>query len=163
VRVAVDPRGTTRPHSSLLEDVRRSLHRYRRIGHVVSVTAARYVPLEIELRVCVAPGYFRGHVKTALLDVFGSDVLTDGHPGFFHPDRLTFGDSILASRIVTVAQAVEGVESVSVKVLQRLSDPTRDGLPGGVLHIGPLEIARLDNDPDFPEHGQLRLDMQGAL
>lgn len=32
----------------------------------------------------------------------------------------------------------------------------------GVLALGPLEIARLDNDPDFPENGRLTLDLRGG-
>jgi hypothetical protein len=30
------------------------------------------------------------------------------------------------------------------------------------MPLGRLEIARLDNDPNFPEHGVLRLDLRGG-
>jgi hypothetical protein len=30
------------------------------------------------------------------------------------------------------------------------------------MKLGRLEIARLDNDPNFPEHGVLRLDLRGG-
>jgi hypothetical protein len=30
------------------------------------------------------------------------------------------------------------------------------------MPLGRLEIARLDNDPNFPEHGLLRLDLRGG-
>jgi len=30
------------------------------------------------------------------------------------------------------------------------------------LPLGPLEIARLDNNPSFPENGKLTLDMRGG-
>lgn len=32
----------------------------------------------------------------------------------------------------------------------------------GVLNLGPFEIARLDNDPSFPENGRLTLDVRGG-
>jgi hypothetical protein len=43
------------------------------------------------------------------------------------------------------------------------SDIADEELPANsVLKLGPLEIARLDNDPDFPENGSLALDMRGG-
>jgi len=33
---------------------------------------------------------------------------------------------------------------------------------GGVLKLGPFEIAQLDNDPSFPERGRLTLDLRGG-
>ncbi|MEA2174927.1 MAG: hypothetical protein QOD00_2519, partial [Blastocatellia bacterium] len=32
----------------------------------------------------------------------------------------------------------------------------------GLLALGPLEVARLDNDPNFPERGKLNLKMRGG-
>jgi hypothetical protein len=37
-----------------------------------------------------------------------------------------------------------------------------DEIREGVLPIGPFEVARLDNDPNFPEHGVLVLDVRGG-
>jgi hypothetical protein len=59
-------------------------------------------------------------------------------------------------------QAVQGVESVVVTRLQRLDEPPAGELEQGFLPLGPLEIAQLDNDPDFPEHGRLTLDVRGG-
>jgi hypothetical protein len=35
-------------------------------------------------------------------------------------------------------------------------------LADNVLEIGALEIARLDNDPEFPENGNLTFEMAGG-
>jgi hypothetical protein len=35
-------------------------------------------------------------------------------------------------------------------------------LDDGVLKLGRLEIARLDNDPNFPERGIVKLDVGGG-
>jgi hypothetical protein len=32
----------------------------------------------------------------------------------------------------------------------------------GEFPIGPFEIARMDNDPNYPEHGVLELDIHGG-
>jgi predicted phage baseplate assembly protein len=158
----VDPRGTEETSPALLSDVEGSLHRYRRIGHDLATESASYVPLDVALHVCVLPHYLRGHVRAALLEVFSTRSLAGGRRGLFHPDNLTFGGNIFLSRLVAAAQSVEGVESVRVTRLQRLFEGPRGELESGVLAIGPLEVARLDNDPNYPERGQLVLDVRGG-
>ena len=64
---------------------------YRMAGHDLEVDGPRYVPLEVELDVCVLPDHFRGDVKAALLEVLSNRNLPDGRKGVFHPDNFTFG------------------------------------------------------------------------
>ena len=66
------------------------------------------------------------------------------------------------SQLVAIAQATEGVESVQITKLQRLNELPNQELENGLLPLGPFEIARLDNDPGFPENGKLTLDMGGG-
>jgi hypothetical protein len=161
-RVSLDPFGAEEAGQDLLDAVALQLDRFRRIGHDVRMTPATYVPLDIEMRACVLPHYLRGHVEAALLEVLSDRILPDGRRGFFHPDNLMFGDGIYLSQLITAAQAVTGVESVTVTRLQRLFDVDRGELDAGVLPLGPLEVARLNNDPSFPEHGRLVLDVRGG-
>jgi predicted phage baseplate assembly protein len=160
--VAIDQFGKEQADAALLNDIYRRLHRYRRIGHEVRTQSARPVPLVIEMRVCVHAHYLRGHVKAALLEVFGGGVLADGRKGFFHPDNLSFGEGIYLSRLVATAQAVEGVESVEVTRLERLGEGPNHEIEDGVLPLGPLEIAQVDNDPSLPENGVFTLKMGGG-
>jgi len=162
MRVAVDPLGVDEASLELLQGVEGMLHRYRRIGHDLLVVPARQVPLDITLEVCVLPDFLRGHVKAALLQVFGNRRLPDGRLGFFHPDNMTFGEGVFLSRLVAEAQAVPGVESVNVTQLERLFEGSNQELEAGVLPFSPLEIARLDNDPGYPENGQLHLVLRGG-
>jgi hypothetical protein len=160
--VAIDARGTEEPGQALLDDIESGLFKYRRIGHDVDVQAARYVPLDVAITICVQDNYLRGHVKAALLDVFRSGLRADGTPGFFHPDKLTFGEGIYVSQLVAAAKAVPGVENVSVTKLQRLFEAANQELENGLLPLGPMEVARLDNDPSFPENGRLTLNVTGG-
>jgi hypothetical protein len=174
VFTAIDPLGTEDTSPELLAEIEAYLARYRRIGHDVAVKPARYVGLDVALRVCVRPEYLRGHVKAALIDVLGNRTLPDGTRGLFHPDNLTFGEGIYASRLIAAAQAVTGVQSVELTRLARfdVDAPPPGGFGNsafgsgrpvpGVLPLGPFEIARLDNDPDAPEHGRLTLDVGGG-
>jgi hypothetical protein len=133
-----------------------------RMGHDLVVKSARRVPLDIEMLVCVLPNYLRGHIKAALIDLFSNRTLPDGRKGFFHPDNLTFGEGVYLSKLVALAQAVEGVENVEIKRLQRLNERANQEIDNGVLPLGPFEIAQLDSDPSFPENGILTLDVRGG-
>jgi len=162
VVVAVDALGRAEADHALLCEIEHHLWRYRRMGHDVQVAAAQAVPLDLGLFVCVRDGYLRGHVKAALLDTFGNRLLPGGNLGFFHPDKLSFGQGIHLSQVVAAAQAVAGVESVRVTRLERLYQGPNGEIEAGVLPLGPLEIARLDNDPGFPERGKLSLQLEGG-
>lgn len=162
VLVAVDPLGRETAAEDLLCEIAARLSRYRRIGHDVTVKPVRHVPLDMVLFVCVLRDYLQGHVEAALQDVFSNRRLPDGRLGFFHPDNLTFGEGIYLSQLVAAAQAVEGVESVEVVKLERLFEGANREIENGILPLGPFEVARLDNDPSFPENGRLSLDLRGG-
>ncbi|MEV5727709.1 putative baseplate assembly protein [Streptomyces pharetrae] len=155
--IAVDAVGDGTPSPELLDRVAQALEPYRRIGHDVVVRPARLVPLDIALTVCARPGHQHGQILAELYRVLGG-----GRGGFFHPDALTFGEPVRLSRLVAVAAAVPGVESVRVTRLRRLFEPDRGEREDGVLRLGPLEIAACDNDPDRPEQGRLEISLGGA-
>ena len=126
------------------------------------VTRARYVPLDIAMVVEVDAEFVAGHVEAALIDRFSSRSLIGGRRGFFHPDEFSFGDAVHVSRRVEAALEIAGVQHVCVTGLRRRFEKARGELEQGVLKIGPLEIARLDSDRNFPEHGLFTLDMRGG-
>jgi hypothetical protein len=68
----------------------------------------------------------------------------------------------MVSRIVALARSVTGVENVVVTRLQRYREIAGKELADGILKIGPLEIPRLDNDPNSPENGKLVFKMTGG-
>jgi len=159
--VAIDPLGTENARAKLVAAIDAELEPYRRVGHDLAVQRARYVPLAIALDICVQPDYLRGHVAAALADALGDRRLPDGTLGFFHPDRLTFGDAIYASDLIAAAQNVDGVQSVTLTDLRR-ADAPRPPTPPDQLNLASFEIAQVDNDPDFPEHGNLTLCVRGG-
>jgi len=160
--VAIDPFGSEEADDALVQEIAAYLGRYRRMGYDLKVVSAHYIPLDIAMTICVEPHFLRGHVKAALLDLFSNRVLPDGRLGFFYPDNLTFGEGIALSKLVATAQAVPGVQSVTVDRLQRFGELANNELENEFLPIGPAEIAQLDNDPSFPEHGKLVFKMEGG-
>jgi len=162
VNVGVDQVGRVDATGELLDRVRRRLHNYRRIGHDVRVGSARSVPLAVALHACAAPHVLRADVRAALLELFSSRMAADGRLGFFHPDRLEYGQDVYLSALVAQAGRAPGVADVVVTKLERLGEPSTEALETGVLSLGSLEIARLDNDPTFPEFGQLTVTVGGG-
>jgi predicted phage baseplate assembly protein len=110
--VALDVLGGTRASPDLLAEIEAHLAFYRRIGHNLAVRPAHQAGLVVEMEVCAAPEFLPEHVKEALLDVFSNRWLVGGGLGFFHPDRLTFGQGIRRSDIVAEAMKVPGVLSI---------------------------------------------------
>ncbi|HEY8201383.1 MAG TPA: putative baseplate assembly protein [Actinomycetota bacterium] len=161
--VAADPLGREQADERLLREIEGYLWRFRRMGHDLRTVPARYVAVDLGLDVCVKPHFQRGHVKAALLDAFSNRVLVGGRLGFFHPDNLTFGQSIFVSRIVAAAQAVPGVACATVTRLQRRFEPPNHEIETGVLPIRSWEIAQLDNDGNHPERGRLDVSVSGGL
>lgn len=167
VLVAVDPLdGKADEH--LLSEIHCHLLRYRRIAHDLVVARANYVPVDFALGVCIQPNYLRGQIRAALLDAFSDRRLAGGTTGFFHADNLSFGDGIQLSELVARAQAIEGVTAVQVLRLARQfeglpNDKDPNGaLEGGILPLGPFEIAILRQDPNYPEQGKFTLDLRGG-
>ncbi len=162
VFVTADRAGGLAVEETFESGLRRHLEPLRMAGYDLEVDGPQFVPLEIALHVCIEAEYFRAHVLAAALDVLSSGVRADGTLGLFHPDRFTFGQPVYLSAIVAAAQAVPGVESVIPKTFQRQRDDASSALDTGVLPMGRLEIARLDDDPSFPEHGVLVLTAGGG-
>jgi hypothetical protein len=159
---AIDPFGREDADDTLLAQIAVYLEKYRRIGHDLGVMPARYVPLDLKLEVCALPHYQRAHVKAALLELFSNRILPSGARGFFHPDSLTFGEGVFLSKIIAMAQAVPGVECVEVTRFQRLFESPNGEIENGVLPLRVNEIAQLDNDPNYPEHGKLEIQVNGG-
>jgi hypothetical protein len=148
------------------------LDRYRLTGHDLDIRPPVTVALDIWIKVCVLPGYFAARVQLQLLQRLGSgsDALAGGGPdgsvdglGFFHPDHFSFGQGLALSTLVAAAQGVTGVGLIEVTRLQRWGRPAAGELGAGFLPADALEVLRLDNDPNFPENGRLRLLMHGGL
>jgi hypothetical protein len=120
----------------------------------------RLCAAEFETRSRALPHYQRAQVK-ARCDQFSNRILPAAR-GAFHPDNLTFGEGVFLSKIIATAQAVPGVESVAVTRFQRLFESANREIENGVLPLRVNEIAQLDNDPNYPEHGKLEIQVKGG-
>jgi len=162
VFVTVDRFGGREVDAGFESELRRCLERYRMAGHDLEVEAPNFVSLEVEMTVCVKHGYLKSDVRRALLEQFSARQLPGGGRGLFHPDNFSFGQPVFLSSLYAAAQSVAGVDSVDITVFGRQGVAGSSGIDAGRLDFGRLEIARLDNDPDFPERGVFKLHVKGG-
>jgi hypothetical protein len=140
-----------------------ALLRYKLAGYDLVVRAAQYVPLEIEIQLCIALGHFRGDVMEAASRRMSDLRYADGSIGFFYPPNFTFGEPVYLSQLYAAVMEVQGVDSCVVKVFKRYWEVAHGELATGVIPMGPFEIPRCDNDRNFQEQGVLRLTAVGGL
>ncbi len=156
--VLVDPEGA----DDLDEGLRRRVYDYvdalRMTGREHVVLAAEYVPLEVELVLCAQPGFARHLVRDRVLAELRPG--SSERPGWFHPDRLSFGDAVRLGDLLAFVQGIAGVRSVEATIFRPLGDTTGPAVRDIIL-LGRTKVARLDADPDFPEHGTLEVLVAG--
>lgn len=162
VFLTVDRLGGEEIAADFETQMRQKLERYRMAGHDLEVNSPVYISLEIEMNVCVNEHYFRSDVQTALLQIFSNRNLPQGGRGIFHPDNFSFGQTVYLSPLYAAAQQTPGVDAVEITKFNRQGRTDTVALDQGELTLSRLEIARLDNDPNFPEHGVFRLIMNGG-
>ena len=135
---------------------------YRVLGYDITISAPRFVPLDLALIVDITSAQLAETVKQRLLETFSAREFPNGQRGFFHPDCLSLGESVYLSKIVSQAVNVPDVLRVQIDRFQRWGQPAQreKDKDAGVIKIGPLEIARLDNDSRAPQHGQLELNIK---
>jgi len=144
---------TTKQQTALIE----LLNRYRMAGYESYVPQPQFVSLDLQIEVCALPTSFRGDVQGALLAALGS-----GAAGFFNPNNLTFGQSLWLSDLETAIQGVPGVAGV-LRVLYRLRGRSAFMAPlVNSVQVRQDQIIRCDNDPSAPDHGSLKIIIQGG-
>lgn len=156
--ITVDRKGGRPIDAEFEADLCAFLERFRLACHDVEIEPPSFVALDIAFTVCVAPGYFRAHVKKMLLDVFSNRDLPDGTRGFFHPDNFTFGQPVYLSQVVAAIMQVPGVLWVDTsgielppvpKISKRWEQPSRGKLDEWPIKIKKPETTRLNKDKDL--------------
>ncbi|HEY4684547.1 MAG TPA: baseplate J/gp47 family protein [Dehalococcoidia bacterium] len=160
VRIAVDPAEGTELTPALARSVARNLESLRLIGEDLEIRPPIFVPLKIEVSVCVRPEFWPEDVRFILQQEFSDGYTRDGRPAFFHADRWTFGQELHSSEILGRVHEVEGVEHVISLRMARWDAPTA-GTPDTIT-VQAQEIILVENDPDHMERGSITLDVQGG-
>lgn len=164
VFVTVDRRGgrSVRGDRAFRADLEARLDARRLAGTDVELRDPVDVPVELELAICVEPEVIRTDVERRVRRLLWARIHGDGTRGLFHPDNWTFGDPLYLSPVLAAVQSVDGVVSVEATRFHRFGRAAGDELAEGVLPVADVEVVRLDDDPDAPEHGRLTLTLTGG-
>jgi predicted phage baseplate assembly protein len=162
VFIAAEPETNSQQNSGQLtavaqKSVTSTVNALRLAGEDLQLDGPEYVSLQITLEVCVYPDYFMRDVEAALSTVLGSQ-----QGGFFNAGNFTFGQTVYLSPIYAAVRAVPGVNAVTATAFQIQGVNDTSYLQSGEIKLGPLQIARLENDPSFPNHGQISFVMEGG-
>lgn len=147
---------------SFVKQLAANIERYRMAGHDLGFNEPIFVSLRLDLQICVSRDFFRSDVEAAILNKFNSGFQANGQPGLFHSDNFSFGQTLYLSPFIAAARAVAGVSSVKVTHFSKQGETDLKALTDGFIKFGRLEIARLDNNPNFPENGVLNLSLLGG-
>lgn len=162
VFITVERTGGVALDDAFKSGLRNYIEYYRMAGYDLEIESAISVPVNLSMHICVETDYFQSDVRSALLKLFSSQPQPDGTVGLFYPGNFLLGQPFYLSPLIAAAQNVDGVQSVRVTTFERQDHPGDDGLKQGYLSANRLEVFTLDNDPNFPERGKFRLDLDGG-
>jgi predicted phage baseplate assembly protein len=151
--VTPDPRDSFEMSAAQRASLAGVLDCVRQAGREIFLSDPRYRPLDLEVTICVRPGSLPSEVRNAVRLRLIGDART---PGYFNPERFTFGTPLVRLTIEGIVGAVRGVLAVlMIRVGARGIHPTTE-LPG-TYAVPKDQILRLANDPRFPERGSLKV------
>jgi hypothetical protein len=160
--VTAEPLNNAAWSKSLERSLTKKLNQYRLAGQDLAVKPPDYVPLTVELAVCVDPAYVQRDVQKALVQALGSGTLPNGQPAYFSPQNFELGQAVYLSPLYAAARNVAGVQTVQARVFEPQGMNTTQYLQQGYIPMGAFQVAQLANDPSLPSHGRLTLRMQGG-
>ena len=160
VFATADPLGELTLSAARQAQLGAHLDAFRQAGREVHVRPPRYGNIDLDIGVCVAPGYDRGTVKVRILEaLFGGCNPTDF---FFSPDRFTFGTPLWRSALEAAIHSVVGVRAVGDISIRRRGVFDWKVMETSYEPLADDEILRLANDPTRPERGTVNLKMEGG-
>ena len=162
VFTTADPRGNapaTEDNQIALVEL---LNRRKLAGYESYAPPPVFVSLDLIITVCAATGWLASDVEAGVLARLADAKLPNGNTGFFYADAFTFGTPLYRSALDAVIQSVPGVNGVlDIEYRRRGATDIFQPLPD-VLPLGSGEILRIENDPDYPERGTLRVIPEGG-
>lgn len=138
------------------------LNRRRLAGYESYAPSPTLVAIDVQITVCAVSGWLSGNVEAAVLRALSDAVLPNGSTGFFYANRFTFGTPLYRSALEAAIASVAGVNGV-LAILYRRSGATLTFSPlPEILSLGSDEVLRIENNPDYPSRGTIRVFVEGA-
>jgi hypothetical protein len=137
--------------------LRRVIERQRMVGQEVLLQDTTLVGIVLSISVRIAGDYYRSEIQDAV-----REALVDPSDGFFAPGGLRFGEDLVASDLIELLMALDGVESVCINRMKRIGSIYADQSGSGRVVLEGHEVAVLEDDATRPERGSLRIVLHGG-
>ena len=145
------------PGSSARTLLRQVIEFQRMAGQEVLLEDAVLVGIALSLSVRIGGDYYRSEILDAM-----REALLDPSDGLFAPGRMGFGEDLVASDLIEVLMALDGVESVCINRMKRVGNSYPDQSGNGRIVLQGHEVAVLEDDPRRPQRGSLRVVLHGG-
>ncbi len=137
----------------------------RLMGRASYVRPPRYVALDLAVTVHAAKGAVRADVRSAVQKALSAVQFPDGTRGYFFPGNLGLGQPLSRSSLekaIFGVNGVNGVEWIHHIFYRRLGLTDRyEEMPASVFAASD-EIFRVDGNPEQPDAGVVRVDVEGG-
>ncbi len=168
LEIILDMKNNLVLNKKFLNELKIFINKIKMIGYDVSISQTKYVFPEIEISIFLKKGFVKSEVESRLRFLLGNKEDGTGHMGFFHPDNFTFGDPIYVSKLYDVIENIHIVDYIIITKFKNSNSPyistederdeiTKRNLQRGFIPVNEKNIVRLDNDPNYPERGYLKL------
>lgn len=154
--VTADPRDSVAYTPEQQRELTDLVDAVRMAGRDALVRDPVYVPIDLEISICVEDGHYPGHVLERATQSLAGEGL-GGRPAFFDPDNLSFGDPLRRGGLEAAAQAVPGVKGVVGICIRHRGTRGWEAFLEPELRVAMHEIVQIDNDPAHPEWGSLKV------
>lgn len=149
--VSADPEGAFEISETRLAELNARMGAVRQVGRPVIVRQPVFVPLDLKIAVCVAPGFAFGDVSKRILAALSPPG------GFFDPDRFTFGTPLRRADLEAAVAGVQGVRAVFGIALRQRGLTGWQRFTGDTITAAGNRILKVENDPTRPGQGSIRI------
>jgi hypothetical protein len=160
--VSPDPFGKAFLSEDEAVSLERHLDRFRQASREVHVLDPEYADLDLEVEICAAPNAFPGELKEQVLIALLGKRGEFPQPGYFSPDRFSFGAPLLRSTLEACIQAVPGVRAVEEILFRRRGWFKWQRFDAFYYDPGPNAIIRIENDRLHPDRGTIKIHIHGG-
>jgi hypothetical protein len=166
VFTTVDPSANGTQGASVLESEQITLiellNRYRLAGYESYAPPPTLVSIDLNITVCAQTGWLSSDVEAGVLTRLADAQQPNGIQGFFYADSFSFGTPLYRSVLEAAIQGVNGVSGVlDIEYRRRGASNVFQPLPD-VLQLGSDELLRIENNPNYPERGIIRVIAEGG-
>ena len=138
------------------------LDRFRQAGRETHASDPVYANIDLEVVARLEDSAYAGEVRAAVMLALYGHATPGRQAGFFSPDNFTFGSPLYRSALEAAVQRVPGVCAVEGMRIRRRGWTEWGEWTTLSYEVAVNEIVRVQNDPQYPERGSLRLKLVGG-